>query len=65
MKFKELKNLSKEELEKKIDEIQFSLLKDRAQSGAAGKNVGRINASKKAIARIKTLLSQGGGDSKA
>ena len=60
MKFKELKNLSKAELEEKIPEIKKQLMKDNTQvsSGTMPKNPGLIKANKKTIARILTILKQ-------
>jgi large subunit ribosomal protein L29 len=60
MKLKELKNLSKAELEEKISEIKKQLMKDNTQvsSGTIPKNPGLIKANKKTIARILTILKQ-------
>jgi large subunit ribosomal protein L29 len=60
MKFKELKNLSKAELEEKIPEIKKQLMKDNTQvsSGTMPKNPGLIKANRKMIARILTILKQ-------
>jgi len=60
MKHKELKNLSKEELDKKVVELKKELMKDNAQvaAGTIPKNPGKIYLARKTIARINTLLSQ-------
>lgn len=60
MKLKELKNLSKAELEEKIPEIKKQLMKDYTQvsSGTIPKNPGLIKANKKTIAKILTILKQ-------
>jgi len=60
MKFKELKAMPREELEKKITDIQLELMKDRAQIaiGAAPKSAAKIRQSKKTIARINTILAE-------
>lgn len=62
MKFKELKTLKPEELEKKEQELQLELMKLRSQvaMGTTPKNPGRIRAIKRTIARIKTLKKEGG-----
>jgi large subunit ribosomal protein L29 len=60
MKHKELKNLNKEELHKKLDELKKELMKDNAQvaTGTIPKNPGKIYNARKTIARINTLLAQ-------
>ncbi|MFH1072945.1 MAG: 50S ribosomal protein L29 [Nanoarchaeota archaeon] len=57
MKHKELINLSAEELDKKLDEIDLELIKLNSQvaSGTTPKNPGQIRKLKKTIARIKTI----------
>ncbi len=62
MKFKELKALKPEELEKKEQELQLELMKLRSQvaMGTTPKSPGRIRAIKRTIARIKTLKKEGG-----
>ncbi len=57
MKFKELQQKSKEELEKITVETKLELMKERAQvaSGAMAKSPGKIKQLKKTIARIKQL----------
>jgi ribosomal protein L29 len=58
MKFNDLKGLGKEELAKKKTELQFELLKARAQSvrGTVAKNPHNIGGMKRALSRIETLL---------
>jgi large subunit ribosomal protein L29 len=58
MKFKELASLTKDQLEKKKDELSFELIKLNAQvaSGTTPKNPGQIRNLKKSIARINTRL---------
>lgn len=60
MKHKELKNLSKEELNKKLEELKKELMKDNAQvaTGTIPKNPGKIYNARKTIARINMLLAQ-------
>lgn len=56
MKYKELQNLSKEELQKKKLEAQIELMKLNAQvaTGANPKSPGQIRVLKKTMARIQT-----------
>ncbi|MEK6963445.1 MAG: 50S ribosomal protein L29 [Nanoarchaeota archaeon] len=56
MKYKALKALTKEDLEKKHMEVQIELMKLNAQvaTGANPKNPGQIRVLKKTIARIQT-----------
>ncbi|MBW2991677.1 50S ribosomal protein L29 [Candidatus Woesearchaeota archaeon] len=60
MKIKELKSLSKTELEEKLAEIRKQLMKDNTQvsSGTTPKSPGLIKANKKTIAKILTILKQ-------
>jgi len=60
MKNKEIRNLSKAELEEKLSEIRRQLMKDNTQasSGTIPKNPGLIKANKKTIAKILTILNQ-------
>ena len=60
MKNKEIKNLSKAELEEKLAEIRKQLMKDNTQasSGTIPKNPGMIKANKKTIAKILTIIKQ-------
>jgi len=60
MKYKELKALSKEDLEKKYEEAKIELIKLNSQvaTGITLKSPGQINQLKKTIAKIKTLQKQ-------
>jgi len=60
MKFKELKNMSKEEVQKKMNEIKKELMQDYAQisAGTPPKSPGMLRQRKKTIARILTLKKQ-------
>jgi len=60
MKFKELKALNAENLDKKHQEAKIELIKLNAQtaSGANPKNSGQIKQLKKTIAKIKTIQKQ-------
>ena len=52
-KIKEIKNMGKEDREKKLEELKFELIKARANaSKSKGSNIKEI---KKSIARILTL----------
>ena len=57
-KAKELKSLNKEDLAKKLEEVQMQLVKANAQiaTGTAPKSPGQVRVFKKTIARIKSLL---------
>jgi large subunit ribosomal protein L29 len=57
MKQKELKSLSKDQLKKKKEELEFELIKLNSQvaSGTTPKNPGQIKNIKKSIARINTI----------
>lgn len=56
----ELKNLSKEETNKKITELKMELMKLRAQvsRGTPPENPGKIRSIKRTIARILTFQNQ-------
>ena len=58
MKFKELKPMSRTELEGKLDELKMELLKSNAQiaTGTIPKNPGQVKQTKKTIAKIKQIL---------
>lgn len=58
MKYKDIKNMSKADLEKNMSELRLELMKDYAQisAGTPPKNPGMIKERKKTIARIKTFL---------
>ena len=60
MKFKELKPLKEKELNEKLNELKRELLKDKTEAakGSQVKNRSKIGQTKKAIARILTLLHQ-------
>ncbi|MEM1535160.1 MAG: 50S ribosomal protein L29 [Candidatus Pacearchaeota archaeon] len=51
----ELQALSKEELLKKLDDLQLSLIKERAVKPGQGAKI-KIREIKRTIARIKTIL---------
>jgi len=59
MKFKELKSMSKTELEGKLGELQMELVKSNAQiaTGTIPKNPGQVKQTKKTIAKIKQILA--------
>ena len=61
MKFKQLKQMQKQELNQKTDELKKELVKLYAQvaTGTPPKNSGQIRNSKRTIARIKTILAGG------
>ena len=61
MKFKQLKQMQKQELNQKIDELKRELVKLYAQvaTGTPPKNSGQIRNSKRTIARIKTIFAGG------
>ena len=59
MRAKELKNLSVEELNKKLDELKKDLFMLRMQHATNQlDNPMRLNAVKKDIARIKTIIRE-------
>ena len=60
MKFKELRTLPKEELEKKLAELRMGIMKDNTQIalGTLPKNPGKVKVLRKTVARILTLLGQ-------
>jgi len=57
IKRKELKNISKSDLEKKLNELKLELAKNKANAFVGGtvKNPGKIKEIKKTIARILTV----------
>ena len=61
MKRKELMKLPQQELKEKLEELQKELMKDNAQRalGTTAKNSGKINATRKNIARIKMRMAGG------
>jgi len=59
MKAKELKNLSVEELNKKLDELKKDLFMLRMQHATNQlDNPTQLNATKKDIARVKTIIRE-------
>ncbi|MBS3147868.1 50S ribosomal protein L29 [Candidatus Woesearchaeota archaeon] len=60
MKAKELRTLSPQDLQQKMQEMYKELMKDNAQvaTGTIPKSPGKIRNQKRTIARIKTLLAQ-------
>ena len=62
MKNQELKQMPKAELLNKINELKKELVKHNAQIaiGTAPKSPGHLRQTKKTIARILTILKQGG-----
>ncbi|MFP4118862.1 MAG: 50S ribosomal protein L29 [Candidatus Woesearchaeota archaeon] len=60
MKFKELKEMTSEQREKKLKEARIELTKLQAQvaSGTPPKNPGQIGQLKRMIARLNTLDTQ-------
>ena len=60
MKSKDLKSLSVAEMDKKVSELRFELIKANSQvaSGSAPKNPGQIRQMRKTIARILTFKHQ-------
>lgn len=60
MKRKELKQFSKEELEKKLLELKKELMRYRSQisTGTPPENPGKVRLIKKTIAKIITLIKQ-------
>jgi large subunit ribosomal protein L29 len=61
MKFKELKNMTKEELDKRLADIRMELMKLNAQValGTVPKSTKQIRELKKNLARVSTLKMQG------
>ncbi len=59
---KELRNLSREELQARLQEFKKELLKLQGQvaSGAQAANPGKLRQTKKNIARVLTLLQENG-----
>lgn len=60
MKFNDIKNLGKPELEKKLAELKMDLLKENAQiaNKTNPKNPGKVRETKKSIARILSVLGK-------
>ena len=57
IKKKELKNMEKNELNKRLDELSFELIKIRSQRATQG-GPKKIREIRKTIARINTQLNQ-------
>ena len=56
---KELKSMSKKDLEKKLEELELELSKERASAFVGtSKNPGKIKEIKRTIARIKTIMGE-------
>jgi len=60
MKSKELRSLSKKDLEVKLIELRKDLIKENAQiaTGTTPKNPGKVKNTKKTIAKILMILSE-------
>ena len=60
IKFKEIKEMDKPSLNKRMEELNKELMKNYAQiaTGTTPKSPGGVRQLKKNIARIKTLLSK-------
>lgn len=60
MKIKELRGLSKSDLDERLLSLEKDVMKDSAQVaiGTPPKNPGKLRLAKKSIARIKMLLAQ-------
>ncbi|MBU0466258.1 MAG: 50S ribosomal protein L29 [Nanoarchaeota archaeon] len=56
MKFKEIKNLNKEQREKRLKELKLELVKSKVNVSKTGS--AKVKAIKKIIARILTLNNQ-------
>lgn len=57
MKSKEIRNMTKEDIEKKIKELRLELLKERSEGGTP-KNPGRMREIRKDIARLLTVINE-------
>ena len=62
MKTKDLRGMAKEELLNKLTELKKELIKQNAQiaTGTTPKSPGQVKQIKKTIAKILTILKQGG-----
>lgn len=60
MKIKEIRSMSKEDLEAKLEELKKELIKVNAQiaTGTIPKSPGQVKQVKKSIARILTILNE-------
>lgn len=62
LKVKQIREMKKEESQKKLSELKLELLKEQAnvKMGRPIKNTGRIHELRKAIARILTIQKESG-----
>ena len=62
MKVRDLRGMPKEELLNKLNELKKELVKQNAQiaTGTTPKSPGQVKQTKKTIAKILTILKQGG-----
>jgi large subunit ribosomal protein L29 len=60
MKFKDIKKMQKEELDKKLAELKIELMKLNAQIavGTTPKNTKQVRDIKRALAKVETLKQQ-------
>ncbi len=60
LKIKETRAMGEEELNNKLEELKKELVKHNAQiaTGTTPKNPGMVNATKKTIARILTIIKE-------
>lgn len=60
MKYRDLKGMSKEDLNKKMSELKIEVMKEKTQiaTGASPKNPGNFRNAKKTIAKIKQIMSE-------
>ncbi len=60
LRTKDIRKLSKKDLEKKLNELELELSKEKANTsvGATVVSPGRMNELKKTIARIKTIMKE-------
>ncbi len=58
---KEIREMKKEDLQKRLNELRLELMKERAQSEVGGtpSNPGRVRELRRTIARILTKLNEG------
>jgi len=58
---KQIREMSREELKKKLNDLRLELMKERAQIAVGGSpsNPGRIKEIRRTIARILTKLREG------
>ncbi len=60
LKAKEIREMSEDEIEKKLNDLRLELMKERAKItiGGVPENPGRVKEIKKAIARILTIRKE-------